>query len=59
MDKTYSEWLNSQSCMMSNVGQDNDCHVKEKIATIIEMLVQGVEPTTSGEGGKLVNSFQF
>ena len=44
---------------MSNVGQDNDCHVKEKIATIIEMLVQGIEPTTSGEGGKLVNSFQF
>lgn len=59
MDKTYSEWLNSQSYMMSNVGQDNDSHVKDKIATIIETLVQGVEPTASGEGGKLVNSFQF
>lgn len=43
--------------MMSNVGQDNDSHVKEKIAAIIEKLVQCVEPTISGEGGKLVNSF--
>ena len=59
MDKTYSEWFNSQSYMMSNGCQDNDSHVKEKITTIIEMLVQGVEPTTSGEGGKLVNCLQF
>ena len=43
--------------MMSNVGQDNDFHVKEKLATIIEKLVQGVEPTTSGEGGKF--NFKF
>ena len=56
LDKTYGEWLNSQSYMMSNVGQDNDSHVKEKIAAIIEKLVQCVEPTISVEGGKLVNS---
>lgn len=57
LDKTYREWLNRQSYMMSNVGQGNDSHVKEKIAAIIEKLVQCVEPTISGEGGKLVNSF--
>jgi len=51
LDKTYREWLNRQSYMMSNVGQDNDSHVKEKIAAIIEKLVQCVEPTISGEGG--------
>ena len=59
MDKTYSEWLNSQSYMMSSVGQDNDSHVKEKIATIIEKLVQGVEPTTSVEGGKALILIQY
>ena len=56
LDKTYSEWLNSQGYMVSNVSQDNDSHVKEKIAAIIEMLVQSVEPTISGDGGELVNS---
>ena len=54
LDTTYSEWLNRQSYMMSNVGQDNDSHVKEKIAAIIEKLVECVEPTVSGEGGELV-----
>lgn len=59
MDKTYSDWLNSQTYMMSYVGQDNDSHVKDKIATIIEKLVQCVEPAISDEGGKLVNNFLF
>lgn len=45
--------------MMSYVGQDNDSHVKDKIATIIEKLVQCVEPAISDEGGKLVNNFLF
>lgn len=54
MDKTYCEWLNSQTCMMSNVGQDIDSLVKEKIVAIVEKLVQCVEPTISNEGGKLL-----
>ena len=54
MDKKYSEWLNSQTYMTSTVGQDIDSHIKEKIAAVIEKLVQCVELTILDEGGEFV-----
>ncbi|XP_078360633.1 TELO2-interacting protein 2-like [Oculina patagonica] len=51
LDKKYSDWLKSQSYVKSCDGQDDDAHDKEKIAAVIEKLVQCGEPTISDEGG--------
>ena len=52
LDKKYSDWLKSQGFVKSCDGQDADSHDKEKIAAVIEKIVQCVEPTIPDEGGQ-------
>lgn len=63
LDKKYSDWLKSQSYVKSCDGQlDADSHDKERIAAVIEKIVQCGEPTISNEGGQshtVQNKSQF
>ncbi|KAJ7393650.1 TEL2-interacting protein 2 [Desmophyllum pertusum] len=52
LDRKYSDWLNSQSYLKSCDGQYDNSRNKDKLAAIIEKVVQCVaEPTISDEGG--------